>query len=242
MGTVQMSHSTRNFIITITVAAMFLIAFFISTGAISPRGNHNPTVDSLSTTFGGTVFYSDGTQYSFHFPSSQALSVLPLTIIDPSQGNKIVSTIEFDMHVTAVFTGTASSWTLSGSSFNTICHGVKQTSTLPDTIHPIYTSPSTPFSQHGGALSSGSDIVASQFITSTNTLQSLYSGWQTSTSYFWFLAFSGSVSMTIIFSDGTSGTLSQEANTINTPAWMFNYQGTNVFSSLSVTLNPPISS
>jgi len=227
-----MANTTnRNILIVLAIAGVMLFAFLVQIGAINLNPNANK---QLGTYFIATITYSDGTHNTFTLPNNP--STLPLLIVDPNNGNKEVLSVVFDMYVTATFTGTISSWSISSSYYQMICPENIAISGAhlgtPDTTAYLWKGSSVSLMPTGTTLTSGTGTKVTSITVGVTGFLGFYTGWQSNTNYYWVITFPSLLSMTLTYNDGSTAT---QTTSVSSPTWNFQYRSPNSFTSLSVS-------
>jgi len=166
------------------------------------------------------ITYADGTSNVF-YPTR--LQPIPMIIYDPSAG-KVVSSIRLELYATVSYSGQAQSWSISGSAAWKI-----QTSGGSD----LYSTTMTLTGSGSSAPPSGPAFVVTSATSDASAIQSLYTGWQSGTSYRLYVAVT-SFTFTINFIDGAQ---SKSPSTLPTATWSFTYYAPGQINSVSVSWN-----
>lgn len=210
-----MAMEKRNSILMI--AAVILSILIIAAGVLYYRSI--PTESSLYLTL--TVNYTDGTTRVFDSRSQN----LRQTIVDASTG-LTVSSINTNLVIIPVFTGTIQSYTVTGSLSVHILNVQANSKVFDSGILPL-----NPTS-HPTLVSGSSSIISSSTVTAS-ALQSLYTGWSTSNTYALVDSFAN-VKVTLTFTDSTQLSQTVASGQIS---WNFVYHSDNTFTSLSVVFS-----
>lgn len=220
-----MKRKVRVNFAAITLGVIAIAAFIYATYAfILPRFANE---DSMKLQV--IVGYADGTVWAVQsddFP-------LGMAIIDPANQGKEVSWIKVELYITPQFTGTVSSYTVSGYLSCKIYEGYTRVYDSGSmTLQPVSPLP---------ALQSGVPVVIASSTITAQSLESLYSGWKDGQSYSlqWQV---DSFAMTITFADGNKETKLPSNSLPYLFTWNFQYKKsmTSSFLGYSISFNKAV--
>lgn len=157
---------------------------------------------------------------------------LGMAIIDPANQGREVSWIKVELYITPQFTGTVSSYRVSGTLKCMIYEGYTRVYDSGDMgLQPVNPLP---------PLTSGVPVVITSATITAADLERLYGGWKDGQSYqlVWKVS---SIAMTINFADGHSETKLPTNNLPYLFAWDFKYKATTgSFQGFSISFNKVI--
>ena len=168
------------------IAICLLIGAFWYFGSANPSGGQKNALNTLY--FIGTVTYTDGSTTTFDSRNSPQQG---LTFIGPNGG--AVSSINTNAYIDCVYTGTASTYVLTGT-FGVV---IKDTSTGSN----VYSTTMALTPTQTPSLVSGTPLLISSSTVTSAGLQGLYSGWTSGHSYNLVDSISNA-GITITFADG----------------------------------------
>jgi hypothetical protein len=202
----------KKFVALALILAIALTSIGYLTYTRSVSGEQETAYPSL------TVFYEDGTNSTF---TGQA-NTPQLSFIDYAL-NKKVTKVLVEFHVIAAYTGTLSSYSVSGASQG-LLYDVSTNQQLTSLWGPTSWGPYS-----GVTLVSGQDKVVWSSEITTASIQAMYSNWQNGKQYYYTVYCPSPISMTTVI-NGESSTLTAMPTRV---AWHFTYNTDTSFTSLS---------